>query len=101
MIETLEERFHAKYVKRGEDECWPWYGAKNDKGRGQLYVSGGNGIPRINKSASRLAYELYHNIILSDDIKVLHTCDNPSCVNPKHLFTGTQKDNVEDMVKKG
>lgn len=49
----------------------------------------------------RFVYEYIHKIKLSKDIFVCHTCDNPPCINPKHLFAGTAKDNAQDMLKKG
>lgn len=52
--------------------------------------------------AHRVAYGLFYGSgSIPRDVQVLHHCDNPSCVNPKHLFLGTARDNVQDAVKKG
>lgn len=70
-----------------------WTGAKNKPGYG--YFWDGSKLVR----AHRYAYELYNGPIPAKQI-VLHTCDNPSCVNPEHLKLGYQIDNVKDMVEK-
>lgn len=53
-----------------------------------------------NLTASRVAYMIAHGEI-DDDLLCCHTCDNPSCVNPDHLFLGTANDNLQDMIRKG
>lgn len=86
------ERFWAKVDKSGE--CWEWTGCKQPSGYGKF---------RINSQhhrAHRVAWQLTYGDIPSD-LLVCHHCDNPSCVNPAHLFLGTQKDNVQDSVRKG
>lgn len=92
--EEIEGRFWNKINKGSDDECWLWTGATTKKGYGQLRVKG-----RIILS-HRIAWELFYSFI-PDGLKVLHTCDNPPCVNPSHLFLGTQLDNMQDMVAKG
>lgn len=89
----IEERFWEKVDKKSNESCWNFIGA-NNQGYGQLYVSKGKKI-----RANRLSYEIHFGKI-SDNLVVCHRCDNPSCVNPKHLFAGSQKDNITDMHSK-
>lgn len=89
---TVEERFLSK-VEKGEI-CWEWIGANDGRGYGQLYV-GGKLI-----RAHRLSFMLYVGKI-PKGLHILHKCDNPSCVNPDHLFIGTHRDNMQDMSRKG
>ena len=91
----LKERFWEKVDRRGKDECWEWTGAKNQKGDGMIRC----GQRKLIK-AHRLSWELCVKKI-PFGFQVLHHCDNPSCMNPKHLFLGTNQDNVNDKMKKG
>lgn len=93
----LIDRFWAK-VDRGEPgECWEWSGYCNDE-------AGGHGAFRVSRAkvdkSHRFSWEL-HNGPIPVGMCVLHRCDNPPCVNPHHLFLGTQRDNIADMVAKG
>jgi len=89
---TNEERFWS-FINR-DDGCWRWQGKKADNGYGRFWVDGGM------VAAHRFSYELHHGKI-PDGLFVLHRCDNPECTNPDHLFVGTLKDNMQDMVRKG
>jgi len=78
----------------GEDECWHWTGGYASNNRGMMRCHG------IMEQAYRVAYRIYCGPIEKGQV-IMHTCDNPCCVNPKHLRTGTQYDNIHDMIAKG
>ncbi len=79
----------------GSNNCWTWVGSCSGGSKyGQTYYRG-----RVDK-AHRVSYMLFNGSIPPGH-DVMHTCDNPKCVNPSHLITGTRKDNMQDAVKKG
>lgn len=95
----LPRRFWCKVTRGEPDACWPWKGAKGDKGYGRFKIEGRLFLTH------RVAYHLKHGPIPPSHhyhgTVVMHTCDNPSCCNPAHLRVGRQQDNVTDMWRKG
>ena len=90
----LVRRFEEKYVK-ADSGCWEWTASKAGKGYGQIK------LPRQRRQiyAHQLSY-LIHKGEIPKGRYICHTCDNPGCVNPDHLFLGTAKDNLQDMKAK-
>lgn len=88
------EDFWDRVAIKSPQECWEWTGC---------ILSDGYGQTRMNMKkyrTHRLAYQLTYGSI-PDKLQVLHTCDNPKCCNPKHLWTGTTQDNTQDKIIKG
>ena len=91
-ISELAGRLYSRIQANGE--CWEWQGALNSKGYGCI------AIHKVSQLAHRVSYELTYGAI-PDNFQVCHHCDNPRCIRPAHLFTGTASDNMQDMARKG
>lgn len=91
---SIETRFWSKVDMKGPDDCWEWQASKNERGYGRFYNED-RMFP-----AHLVAWELTNGPI-HNGFHALHKCDNPPCCNPGHLFSGTQSDNMIDMVEKG
>ena len=91
----LEPVFWSRVDKSsGPDACWPWTLARHNHGYGQMGFRGKVWY------AHRLAWRFTHGTI-PKGLHVLHRCDNRPCCNPDHLFLGTHRENLDDMVTKG
>ena len=74
--------------------CWLWVASVGGSGYGQFYFD------YCKYSAHRVAFVIFHRKEIPEGLCVLHTCDTPRCVNPSHLFLGTNQDNMVDKVQK-
>ncbi len=92
-MKALVDRLLEK-VRHAESGCWEWIGTRKDDGYGLMRY------PRKYVGAHRISYQEFVGPI-PDGLHVLHRCDNPRCINPKHLFIGTNADNVADKLAKG
>lgn len=94
-LKKIEGRFWSKAIRTEIDECWIWIAGKLGAGYGN-FAFRGTGCP-----AHRFSWMLFNKKEIPSGMLVMHTCDNPPCVNPKHLVLGTTADNIADKCSKG
>ena len=96
-LRDTDENRILKYFDLPSDvsDCWIWKGTKNRKGYGQFRLH--NKL----RVVTRVMYFNYKGEGFNSDIQICHSCDNPSCINPSHLFVGTNQENQIDSVIKG
>lgn len=94
-MSAIEAKFMQKVALIPFHSCWEWTGTRFNSGYGRFF-------DRHFKTqlAHRIAYQIFKGEVL-DNLIVMHSCDNKTCVNPQHLFSGTNKDNTQDMISKG
>lgn len=93
--EPLSERFWEKVKIAGPNDCWLWMAGTQRNGYGNVVFDN-----KFRSVAHRAAWLLTYGS-LPKNKNILHKCDVRNCVNPRHLWVGTQKDNMRDMVAKG
>ena len=93
------DRFNSKYVV-APDGCWTWNAGKDKDGYGRFNVAQGPGR-WTNVAAHRFSWTIQNGAWPSDKPVARHLCNNPSCVNPKHIQPGTQKENAADCYAAG
>lgn len=94
MTKTDIRSFFGNRIIVSKDGCWNWLRSTNGRGYGRMRFGG------VACSAHRVSFQLRAGKPIPKDRKICHRCDNPRCVNPSHLFSGSQKDNMRDMFRK-
>lgn len=97
-IMSVKDRLFMHVNINPVSNCWEWQGSKR-QGYGRTIIGSRKDGTRKSVSVHRLSYEIYNGEI-PKGYEVCHKCDNPSCINPEHLFVGTRQDNIDDRERK-
>lgn len=93
--QRLQSRLLSKCITNRSTGCWEWQAARHRQGYGLIKVGKESWL------AHRISAFLFNGFALSRDVHLCHSCDNPRCINPKHLFEGNHKINAQDREQKG
>jgi hypothetical protein len=97
LTEEILDSFWSRVEKLGPTDCWPWLKATDRQGRGKFWVKGsGRHYP-----APRIALASVSGLWPNAEVFACHTCDNPACCNPAHLWWGDRAANMRDCGAKG
>ena len=91
---SLLDRVLNKIIINQITGCWEFTGGKNNLGYGMIRDG------KHMRTAHRVSYEEHTQTLIPATLVVMHSCDNPCCVNPAHLSLGTRTDNMKDMLSK-
>lgn len=94
----IAARLWARVAIDDADKCWEWQGYRAARGHGQI-GAGRKGAGQ--RPVHQVAWEFFNGRAVADGMQVNHHCDNPPCCNPRHLYEGTQRENVDDMQSRG